>query len=210
MNKTGLFFALEGIDGSGKSTQIKKLAEKISQEHPHLPTPWKTHEPTSSPLGKHLRDILSGNYPADPRVVSALFATDRLQHILDPNEGILEAMEKGQTVLTDRYYFSSYAYHSVEQDLEKIIAENAQNAQILRPTATIYLDLSPQQAMERICKRQETPELYENLTRLQAVHDNYKKAFARLEKEETIILIQADQTDEQVAHDIWNAIAPYF
>lgn len=204
MNKKG-FFVFEGIDGSGKTTQINLLAQKLQDIVPHTHL---TQEPTKSPLGLVLRDILTGKMDADPRVVSSLFATDRLNHILS-EEGLLAQLAQGVTVLCDRYYFSSYAYHSVEQDMEKIILENSQNAQLLRPTATIYLDLSPDIAMERIEAGREQTELYESHHRLTMVRDNYFKAFQRLKEEETVLIFQANQDPHTLSEEIAKAVLPY-
>lgn len=197
--KKALFFVLEGLDGSGKTTQVQKLSEKLRDEGYKV---WVTCEPTKSPIGTVLRDILTGKMKADPRVVSALFATERLNHILE-EDGILAHLNQGEVVISDRYYFSSYAYHSVEQDLEKIIGENAQNASILSPTATLFLDIHPEKAMERIHERQEEKELYENLERLTAIDQNYKKAFERLKGEETVVFVDAALPQEEVLHQLF-------
>lgn len=202
MKNKGLFFVLEGLDGSGKTSQVKKLSEKFQQEGYKT---WVTCEPTTSPIGKVIRDILTGKTKADPRVVSSLFATDRLNHILE-EQGILAHLEAGEVVISDRYYFSSYAYHSVEQELEKIIAENAQNASLLAPTATLFLEISPQKAMERIDVRNEEKELYENLERLTAIDENYKKAFALLKEKETVCTVDATLKEEDVTEQLWEAV----
>lgn len=211
-NSTGCFFAFEGIDGSGKSTQIKLLTEKIEAHTKKKPL--LTQEPSKSPIGLVLRQVLTKELQTDPRVVSSLFATDRLHHILSdttdiPQGGILNAYTQGELILSDRYYFSSYAYHAVEQDLEKIIAENAQNASLLRPTATIFLDVPPELSMTRLQANRETLELYETLDRLTAVRDNYFKAFKRLEKEETVLIIKANKPIEPLAEEIFQAVLPF-
>lgn len=211
--KQGLFFALEGLDGSGKTTQLTRLTQAltthIEKTSPQTPSPWQTQEPTKSPIGIVLRDILTGKIKAPPPVVSALFATDRLHHILEENTGILARLSQGQTVLTDRYYFSSYAYHSVDQDLHKIIAENKQNADLLRPTATLYLDISPEQAMSRINENRDQTQIYESLDFLKKVHDNYHQAFHLLKDQEKIHIISATQSPEQVTEELKTILLSY-
>src|SRR5687767_4680396 len=108
--KKNLFLAFEGIDGSGKSTQVKKLAHKLAEEGHKVCT---TCEPTTGPIGKMIRDIFNHRMEGDQRTIAALFAADRLEHLLNKQDGILKKLEEGYTVITDRYYFSSYAYHSV-------------------------------------------------------------------------------------------------
>ena len=112
---SGLFFALEGIDGSGKSTQLQLLAGRL--EAAGIPC-LTTREPTDGPIGQLLRQVLTRQLSCDSRVVAPLFAADRLDHILNAGTGVLQALERGITVLSDRYYFSSYAYQGVDLPLE--------------------------------------------------------------------------------------------
>ena len=76
----GQFFALEGIDGSGKTTQLKLLARRLEEAGVPCLT---TCEPTSGPIGKLLRQVLTGQVACDSRVVAPLFAADRLDHLLN-------------------------------------------------------------------------------------------------------------------------------
>lgn len=211
MNQTSTppyyFFAIEGLDGCGKTTQLSLLRDKLQANTQR--TIYTTQEPTKSPIGLVLRQILTKQVEADPRVVSSLFATDRLHHILDAQDGLLSHLTQGDIVLSDRYYFSSYAYNSVDQPLEKIIAENKQNATLLRPTATLYLDLDPQIAMARIQASRESTDLYETLDYLTQVRENYLSAFDALQGEETIRIINANQSPQQVTNEIWSAVAPF-
>ncbi|HAL81034.1 MAG TPA: dTMP kinase, partial [Mucilaginibacter sp.] len=113
--KKNLFIALEGIDGSGKSTQVKLLTEKLEQAGHKVYT---TCEPTDSPIGKIIRDIFTHKMEADHRTIAGLFVADRLDHLLNKTNGIIKKLEEGYTVITDRYYFSSYAYQSTHMDLD--------------------------------------------------------------------------------------------
>ena len=105
----GIFIAFEGIDGSGKSTQIQLLNEKIKEKGIRC---YQTCEPSSGPIGSLTRQILTGRIKTDNRVIAAMFAADRLDHLLNDVDGIAKKVEDGITVITDRYYFSSYAYSS--------------------------------------------------------------------------------------------------
>ena len=81
-----LFIAFEGIDGSGKSTQVKLLADKLEALGHQV---YSTFEPTKSDIGKMIRTIFSGKMEADHKVIAALFAADRLDHLLNKTDGIL-------------------------------------------------------------------------------------------------------------------------
>ena len=108
--KKNFFIALEGLDGSGKSTQVIPLADKLNAEGVKV---YITAEPTTSRIGSMIKDIFNHKMEADHRTIAALYAADRLEHVLNKKDGILKKLEEGYTVITDRYYFSSYAYHGV-------------------------------------------------------------------------------------------------
>lgn len=202
----GLFFALEGIDGSGKSTQLALLAQRLEQEgHPCM----QTCEPTSGPIGKLLRQVLTGQVVCDSRVVAPLFVADRLDHLLQPETGLCRAVEQGLVALSDRYYFSSYAYQSVDLPLEWVVEANRPCAQILRPTATIFLDVSPELAMERIRQNRSSTELFETRERLERTYEQYHRAFALEQEREQVIIIPGDQSVEDLHQAIWTQVSRY-
>ena len=206
MEKRGLFFALEGIDGSGKSTQLRLLKEHLEQAgRPCL----ATREPTGGPMGRLLRQVLTGQIRCDSRVVAPLFVADRLDHLLNEETGICGALEKGISVLTDRYYFSSYAYQSVDLPLEWVIEANRPCADILRPTATIFIDLSPELALERIARNRESTELFETKERLTRTREQYFRAFEALKDEERVIVLPGDKGVEELSRDIFGAVRPF-
>lgn len=201
---SGCFFALEGIDGSGKSTQLKLLARRL--EAAGIPC-LTTCEPTVGPIGKLLRQVLTGQVTCDSRVVAPLFAADRLDHLLNEKDGLCSAVERGVTVLTDRYYFSSYAYQSVDLPLEWVIEVNRPCADLLRPTATLFIDVSPELALERIAQNRESTELFETKDRLTRTREQYFRAFALEKDRERVIIIPGDRDVEAVAGDIWRAVS---
>lgn len=201
---TGHFFALEGIDGSGKSTQLSLLARRLREAGVDCLT---TREPTDGPIGRLLRQVLTGQVECDSRVVAPLFAADRLDHLLNREEGLREAVEAGRTVLTDRYYFSSYAYQSVDLPLEWVIEVNRPCARLLRPTATLFLDVSPELALERIARNREGTELFETRERLERTREQYFRAFALQKDVERVIVIPGDRDAEAVAGDVWKAVS---
>ncbi|MEY3421463.1 MAG: hypothetical protein RIR48_1755 [Bacteroidota bacterium] len=197
--KDNLFIAFEGIDGSGKSTQVRMLAEYLTQQGHKVYT---TFEPTDSPIGKMIRDIFNHRMEGDQRVIAALFAADRLNHLLHSQDGILRKLEEGYTIITDRYYFSSYAYHSVYVDMDWVIHANSMSADLLRPDLNIYIDISPEVSMERLRKGRSTLEMYETLDHQKAVYQKYEEAIEKLKYEEKVIRVKGERSPEEISLDI--------
>ena len=133
--KKNLFIAFEGIDGSGKSTQVKLLTDSLKKAGHKV---YSTFEPTDSPIGSVIRNIFKHRIEADHRVIAGLFVADRLDHLLNKTDGILKKLEEGYTVITDRYYFSSYAYHGTHMSLDWVIEANSLSADLLRPDLNIH------------------------------------------------------------------------
>lgn len=196
MDKRGKFIVFEGIDGSGKSTQIKILTEKLERLGLKCR---KTFEPTYGKVGGVLHDILSGKIEADPKFTASLFVADRLDHILNQEDGVLKSLESGETVLCDRYYFSSYAYQSVEVPREWVIEANRLAKNALTPDITIFIDIPPEVAMQRISKNRQNIEIYETEERLRAVREGYISAFELLKNEEKISIINGEGRVEETA-----------
>lgn len=194
-----LFIAIEGTDGSGKSTQAKLLAEKLTEagHKVHL-----TFEPTDGHIGKLLRSILKKEITADQKAIAALFLADRLDHLTNEANGLVKKMQEGYTVICDRYYFSSYAYHSVFVDMDWVIACNKMCADVLRPDATLFIDVPPEVCMQRINANRETSELYETTEILKKVRANYLAAFDKLGNEEQVNIIDGNQAISDVASDV--------
>lgn len=197
--KAPIFIAFEGIDGSGKSTQIKLLEQNLL--HQKINT-YVTCEPTKSKIGLLIRDIFQGKENASHETVAALFAADRLEHILHKQNGMLAYLNKGYVVLTDRYYFSSYAYHSVHVPMPWVVQCNAVAANLLKPTCTFFIDVAPEVCMERILKNRTHTELYENVENLKKVRDNYFTSFELLKQNERVEIINGNQPPEWIANEI--------
>ena len=203
----GKFIAFEGIDGSGKSTQIEYLTEKLKKENIYYYT---TMEPTDSPIGSLIHQIMTGRVKTDNKVIAALFVADRLDHLLNDLNGLKAKIDEGITVIRDRYYFSSYAYHSVDMPMEWVIQANDQCKQILKPTATVFIDVDPDTAIERIAKNRFHQELFEKKSRLVKVREKYFESFEKEKSEENIIIVDGNRSQEEIAKEIWNKISEYF
>ena len=202
--KKNLFIAFEGIDGSGKSTQVKLLREKLKKEGHKV---YCTFEPTDSPIGSVIRNIFTHRIEADHRTIAGLFVADRLDHLLNRTNGILKKMEEGYTVITDRYYFSSYAYHGTHMSMDWVIEANSLSADLLRPDLNIYIDITPDLSMKRLSNGRSSLDLYETKENLKNVRKKYLEAFDHLKFKENVFITNGNRLTEEIAEDIWNEIA---
>jgi dTMP kinase len=150
MTETGLFLTLEGIDGSGKSTQMRLLAEALRAEGRDVVT---TCEPGGTPLGKLLRRVfLETEEKVEPTAELLLFAADRSQHV---QHLILPALDQGKIVISDRYADSTVVYQGAGRGfpsdvIEKVI-ELATGG--LKPDLTFFFDVPVENAARRTQSR---------------------------------------------------------
>ncbi len=200
----GKFLVFEGIDGSGKSTQIQQAYLSLQDQGKDVVS---TFEPTDGPIGRLIRQMLSGKVPTDQRTIASLFAADRTDHLVNSDTGVRKQVDDGKIVLCDRYYFSSYAYHAQYIDMDWVIQANSLNSDILRPHATLFIDVDPDICMERIQASRETLEIYEKIDIMKQVRANYFTAFERLKDQEKVVIIDGNQTPQIVAQQIWEQIS---
>lgn len=203
----GKFIVLEGIDGSGKSSQIQPLVRRLEGLGMRCRA---DREPTGGPVGSLIRQIFTGRVSADNRVIAALYAADRIDHLVNEVDGLCAAVDKGITVVSDRYYFSSYAYHSVDVDMEWVIGANSLSADLLRPTLTVFLDVPVETALDRIRKNRFVEEIFDQEERLRKTRELYFEAFERLRDVERVAVVDGSGTEEEVGERIWAVVRPYF
>ena len=196
----GKFIVFEGIDGSGKSTQLMRIKQRFLQNGIKVET---TCEPSDGPVGRLIRKMLSGDLPVDQRTLAALFAADRTDHLLNAENGVKALVDAGKTVLCDRYYFSSYAYHAQFMDMEQVIGVNAQNASILKPWVTFFIDVDPELSLERIRQSRTQLDIYEKIEILERVRSLYFEAFERFKDDERVIFVDGNGSLAQVEERIW-------
>ena len=197
-----LFIVFEGIDGCGKSTQLKMLCDKLaSLKRKPLPTA----EPTDTATGKMLRAALSGNDPRTAAEMAALFVLDRIHHNKGKG-GIDEQLENGFDVISDRYYYSSLAYQGSLTDYEWVRRMNCDCPEIRRPDLCIFLDMSPKAALARIGSRGQVTEIYEKEETLTLFRATFMKVFETLT--DNVAIINAEGTPAEVAARVWAAVAP--
>lgn len=197
------FIVFEGIDGCGKSTQAKLLTERLNLEG--IPV-YLTSEPSSRPIGKMIRDIFAHRMEADERTIAALFVADRLDHVVNHEEGIRTKLEQGFTVICDRYYLSSYAYQGSLVPLDWVMKANALSVELAKPALHIFIDIPVELSMERISKSRAQLEPYETHENLVRVRAAYLKVIELLKDEDHIVTIDGTQSVDWIAERIWKAV----
>ncbi len=199
--KKGRFIVFEGIDGAGKTTQIELLAKRLSQSGEDVTV---TAEPTNNESGKALRRALSGKEPHSECEMAVMFVLDRIGH----NAQIEKLLSDGKTVICDRYYYSTLAYQGKSTDYAWVRAMNIGCPEIRRPDACIYLDLTPQQSLERISKGRAEVEIYENLEKLTEVRDSFFSVIEDLRADgEKIFVVNANRSIEEISNEIFDTVA---
>ncbi len=203
--KQGKFIVFEGLDGTGKTTQIKRLAQTLESRGE---TVFVTAEPTDFPSGKLIRRVLSGEVPSNPWSTATLFLADRIRHCADPEDGVAAHLARGETVITDRYYFSTFAYQGCETDLDWTMRMHYDCPLLLRPDLVLFLTMPPEKCMERITagRPAEAIEIYENTAALTKISAQFDRVFDRLRDRENIVRIDADGTVDEVAARIFAAV----
>lgn len=203
------FIVFEGIDGAGKTTQIKLLSARLKKRGIEC---YITAEPTDMPSGKLIREALSGRVKTTTAEMADMFAHDRVIHNKDEEKGIDAHLNDGITVISDRYYYSSLAYQGSELGFETVAALNLDNPDIRTPDICLFLDLSPEKSLERIGKRADTPtEIYENYDYLEKTRRMFFDVFERLRaRGEHIEIIDASGSAEEISDKIIECVLPLF
>ena len=195
----GKFIVFEGTDGTGKSANARVLYEYLTGKG--IPCVL-TFEPTDGDIGKLLREYLKGEKKGDEKAIAALFLADRLDHITKPN-GLLETINKGTTVICDRYFLSSVAYNCPSEKAEYVVNMNKAATDLLSPDLTIYLDMPLEKLGERISKRGAV-DIYENLEYQRKVKQRYDEGIRYLAS--PLVIVNSDRAKSDVASDIRRAV----
>ncbi len=201
------FIVFEGIDGAGTSTQLNVLKDRNDTGSFLF-----TAEPTGAETGLFLRKMLKGDIPVQPVTAAYLFAADRNEHIngtlciKDDRQlvtGVKEACEKGHTVISDRYLFSSLAYQSIDCGIE---IPRLLNSTFPLPEKLFFFDIEPEVSLKRITGRGFT-EIYEKEDFLRKTEAAYKAVIAEFEKDTDsgmkIIHIDATLPKDEISALIW-------
>ena len=190
------FIVFEGIDGAGTSTQINRICGKNPQKF------FQTAEPTSLETGKFLRKMLGGEFSVDEKTNSFLFAADRAEHLYGKN-GIIEQINNGKTVISDRYLFSSLAYQSIScgEELPKLL-----NSTFPLPEILFFFEIDPEISLKRVDSRNEKKEIYEKIETQKKIAMEYEKIISEYENNPScgmkIIRIDATKSIEEISETI--------
>jgi dTMP kinase len=194
----GLFIVIEGIDGTGKSTQSKRLAEWFRSRGREVVL---SREPTNGPWGKKLREsATTGRLSAEEEL--EFFLNDRREHV---EMSIKPALAEGKVVILDRYYFSTMAYQGARGfDPAEIRRRNEAFAP--QPDLLLILDLSVESAHSRIGARGDTANEFEQRDTL----SRCREIFLSLRNEPFACVIDAEPSLNEVTADILSVVTARF
>jgi dTMP kinase len=193
----GVLIAFEGGEGAGKSTQVRRLQEWLTDEGLIARA---TFEPGATPSGSGVRSILLDRSHAAiaPRSEALLYAADRAQHV---HEVLRPALDSGEVVITDRFIDSSLAYQGAGRTipLEDVRMLSRWATQDLRPDLTVLLDLPPEVGLTRARGRAAADRIEsESLDFHQRVRQTFR-ALAEAEPDRYLILDALQPPDEVAA-----------
>ena len=212
--RQGCFVTFEGIEGSGKSTQIARLAERL--DGAGEPT-FVTREPGGAPLGRRLRGLLLGGEIAriEPLAELCLYVADRAQHLrefVEPN------LASGTHVLCDRYLDATLAYQGFARglDLDYIRLLHEKPPLDRRPHRTILLDLDPELGLDRARRRNDELGLETTEGRFEretiAFHRRVREGYLSLAEAEPFRfrIVAAEGTAEEIEARVADLLSDLF
>jgi dTMP kinase len=190
----GLFIVFEGIDGTGKTTQIHLLAEKLEEMGYAVVT---TREPTDGPYGRKIRQLFVDRNTVSREEELELFIADRKQHV---DEVIAPALADGCVVVCDRYFLSTVAYQGANGIDQGDILRRNETFPV--PDLAVILEMEPAQGIHRIQnRRNERPNTFEEVENLEKVAG----IFAAMQQE-YIRRVNGSDTIENVHRRVFEAV----
>jgi dTMP kinase len=211
-SSAGRLVVLEGIDGSGTTTQVARLAERLRAEGVPVRV---TREPSDGPVGTLVRQVLTGRVVVPGGLapgwatMALLFAADRMDHVESEIEPLIAS---GGVVLSDRYDASSLAYQSVSSGgASKDAVEwiRSLNRYVRRPELTIVLDVPSDLASERRLQRGEAAQLYDQSEVQRALAEFYRDLARHMPADRIAVVDGAGAVDE-VQERVWMAYRKAF
>lgn len=190
----GLFIVIEGIDGTGKSTQVKRLGEWYASLGRDV---LLSREPTDGPWGRKLRESASTGR-LSPQEELDCFLKDRRQHV---EKKIRPALEAGKVVILDRYYFSTMAYQGA-RGFDPAEIRRMNEAFAPRPDLLLILDLEVEAAHERIGHRGDSANEFEKRESLQRC----REIFLSLKDESFVRLVDSSGSLDEVSGRILEVV----
>ena len=202
---TGLFITFEGCDGCGKTTVMNLVCQQLIRKGYDI---LQTREPGGSTIAEEIRNIIldKKNILMDSRTEALLYAASRRQHLV---EVVLPALKENKIVICDRYLDSSLAYQGYAREIgiDEVMSINAFAIDKTFPQLTIYLDLTPEEGLNRIAKndQREVNRLdLEKLSFHQKVYDGYKILIDRYP--DRIKVVDARKTIQEEVDECLNLI----
>ncbi|MFH1377115.1 MAG: dTMP kinase [Candidatus Woesearchaeota archaeon] len=188
--KKGLFIVIEGLDGSGSTTQCELLRNYLDIKGIKAIV---TKEPTNNLIGGLIRGVLTGDWKINPEGLQLLFSADRAHHL---EKEIIPALQNGVTVICDRYFYSSLAFGAVDCDIGWL---KLLNQQFLNPDISFFLNTNPETCIQRMSSSRVCFELFENKEKLAKVLSNYHQL---IQEYSDLNLIDAEKDKETILKDI--------
>jgi len=190
---SGRFIVIEGLDGSGGTTQVRLLSQTLGAH--------ATREPTDGPVGKLIRKALGDPMFVGDGVLPYLFAADRKDHL----ERVIEPKLSGDVdVVSDRYYHSSLAYQSLAMPLDQVMSLNAD---FRAPDLCIFLDLDEPSCMARIEARGLARDRFETKRQLEEISAQYGAVLAMLKQRgDRILMLDAADSIPSIQKQILAAV----
>jgi dTMP kinase len=205
-----MFITLEGIEGSGKTTQILQLAEHIKNKGHDCIT---TREPGGTTIGRKIRAILldSNSKGLDSSAELLLYIADRIQHV---NEIIRPALSSGKIVLCDRYFDATIAYQGIARGIDRDLLNMLHKRIVgdLRPDITILLDLPVQTGLKRAWEQIDKGGRVNSETRFEeekiTFHEKVRAGYLELARMEPqrFRIIDATKNEKNVQEDVIKAL----
>jgi len=209
MTARGRFITFEGPEGSGKSTQLRLLGERLRKAGQDV---LETQEPGGTPIGIQIRHVLldAKNRELCPTAELLLMFASRAQNV---DQLILPALSAGRTVLSDRFTDSTLVYQGVGRGLgaEVVYELDRIACRGLVPDLTLVIDIDAETGLARARRRSARTEDSETRIEEQDVsfHRRVRDAYRQLAADESkrVRLIDGSQTREAVAEQVWDAVA---
>lgn len=205
MTSSGRFITFEGIDGSGKSTQVKRLETRLRDQGRAVT---RTREPGGSPGAEDIRRLLVEGDPDkwSPETELLLFNAARRDHL---EKLINPALERGEVVISDRFADSTRVYQGATRGDLRAVVDQLHALMIGRePDITLIIDMDPQAALTRGLARQSGEDRFEDFGL--PFQEKLRAGFLDLaQSEERCHLINGNQSQEAVAKDVWDAVSPH-
>jgi len=193
----GLFIDIDGLDGSGQSTQIELLNKRLYKE---AITPVLTKEPAEDCCcGQEIRQILRKERQAEnPLKLQEMFVANRKDHL---ERVIVPSLKNGGVVITDRYLWSTITYGSLDIPAVELIK---MNQDFILPDITVFLDVSPQECLKRITNNRPSQEFFVELEKMEKIHKAYKWLTEQFSN--NITVVNGEREMEEIAREISNII----